>query len=83
MVLVLTIFNIVFSLVVLIIAVIEYFWVGIGVTDLVGRFITCLLNIIYASVRIYTYQVYQRAHLFHFEPEIRPEELIDQMETSV
>ena len=60
MVIVSAITNVFFSLIVIIIAVVELFFVWIGILDIVGIFLMGILNIIYACMRLYVLRVQQR-----------------------
>ena len=61
MVIVSAITNVFFSLVVIVIAVIELFYVRISLLDVIGIFVMGLLNIIYACLRLYALWLPQRA----------------------
>ena len=60
MVIVSAITNVFFSLIVIIIAVVELFFIRIGILDIVGIFLMGILNIIYACMRLYALRVQQR-----------------------
>ena len=60
MVIVSAVTNVFFSLIVIIITVVELFFVWIENLDIVGIFLMGILNIIYACMRLYALRVQQR-----------------------
>ena len=60
MVIISAITNIFFSLIIIIITVVELFFIQIGILDIVGIFLMGILNIIYACMRLYALRVQQR-----------------------
>ena len=60
MVIISAITNVFFSLIIIIIAVAELFFIWIGILDVVGIFLMGILNIIYACMRLYALRVQQR-----------------------
>ena len=52
--------NVFFSLIVIIITVVEFFFIQIGILDVVGIFLMGILSIIYACMRLYALRVQQR-----------------------
>ena len=59
MVIVSAITSVFFSLIIIIIAVVELFYIRIGILDAVGIFLMGILNIIYACMRLYALRVQQ------------------------
>ena len=60
MIIVSAITNVLFSLIIIIISVVELFFIWIGILDVVGIFVMGILNIIYACMRLYALRVQQR-----------------------
>ena len=60
MVIVSAITNVFFSVIIIIITVVELFFIQIGILDVVGIFLMGILNIIYACMRLYALRVQQR-----------------------
>ena len=88
MVLVSAIVNVFTSLIVVVISIVEYFYVRIGIIDVVGIFVMGLLNIIYSCIRLYALRLHQRANelnqvVYYDTEESEPLELIQEMETAL
>ena len=88
MVIVSAIMNVFSSLVVIVIAVIELFYVRIGLMDVIGIFVIGLLNIIYACLWLYALRLHQRAIeqnwvIYYDTEDSEAQELIQEMETAV
>ena len=88
MVIVSAITNVFFSLIVIIIAVVELFFVRIGILDIVGIFLMGILNIIYACMRLYTLRMQHRliennqVNYYNYE-NAEPEQLVQEVETII
>ena len=86
MVIVSAITNVFFSLIMIIIAVVELFFIQIGIFDIVGIFLMRILNIIYACMRLYALRVQQRliennqVTYYNYE-NAEPEQLVQEAET--
>ena len=80
--------NVFFSLIVIIIAVVELFFVRIGILDIVGIFLMGILNIIYACMRLYALRMQQRLiennQITYYNYEnAEPEQLAQEAETTL
>ena len=88
MVIVSVITNVFFSLIVIIIAVVELFFIRIGIWDIVGIFLMGILNIIYACMRLYALRVQQRliennqVNYYNYENG-EPEQSVQEVETTI
>ena len=86
MVIISAITNVFFSLIIIIITVVELFFVQIGILDIVGIFLMGILNIIYACMRLYALRVQQRltednqVTYYNYENS-EPEQLVQEAET--
>ena len=86
MVIVSAITNVFFSLIIIIISVVELFFIQIGILDVVGIFLMGILNIIYACMRLYALRVQQRliennqVTYYNYE-NAEPEQLVQEAET--
>ena len=86
MVIVSAITNVFFSLIIIIISVVELFFIQIGILDIVGIFLMGILNIIYACMRLYALRVQQRliennqVTYYNYE-NAEPEQLVQEAET--
>ena len=88
MVIVSAITNVFFLLIVIVIAVVELFFVWIGILDVVGIFLMGILDIIYACMRLYTLRVQQRIiennqAVYYDSENIEPKELEQEVETMI
>ena len=78
--------NVFFSLIIIIISVVELFFIQIGILDIVGIFLMGILNIIYACMRLYALRVQQRliennqVTYYNYE-NAEPEQLVQEAET--
>ena len=78
--------NVFFSIIVIIISVVELFFIQIGILDIVGIFLMGILNIIYACMRLYAFRVQQRliennqVTYYNYE-NAEPEQLVQEAET--
>ena len=84
MVIVSSVTNVFGSLVV----IVELFYVRIGLMDIIGIFVIGLLNIIYACLWLYPLRLHQRAIeqnwvIYYDMEDSEPQELIQEMETTV
>ena len=88
MVIVSVITNVLFSLIVIIIAVVELFFIQIGILDVVGIFLKGILNIIYSCMRLYALTVQQRliednqVTYYNYE-NAEPKQLVQEAETNL
>ena len=86
MVIISAIINVFFSLIIIIIAIVELFFIQIGILDIVGIFLMGILNIIYASMRLYALRVKQRliennqVTYYNYE-NTEPKQLVQEAET--
>ena len=86
MVIVSAITNVFFSLIIIIITVVELSFVQIGILDIVYIFLMGILNIIYACVRLYALRVQQRltednqVTYYNYE-NAEPKQLVQEAET--
>ena len=86
MVIVSAITNVFFSLIIIIITVVELFFIQIGILDIVGIFQMGILNIIYACMRLHALRVQQRliennqVTYYNYE-NAEPEQLVQEAET--
>ena len=86
MVIVSAITNVFFSLIIIIISVVELFFIWIGILDIVGIFLMGILNIIYACMRLYALRVQQmliennQVTYYKYE-NAEPEQLVQEAET--
>ena len=86
MVIVSAITNVFFSLIIIIITVVELFFIWIGILDIVGIFLMGILNIIYACMRLYALRVQQRltednqVTYYNYE-NAEPKQLVQEAET--
>ena len=80
--------NVFFSLIIIIIAVVELFFIQIGILDVVGIFLMGILNIIYACMRLYALGVQHRliennqVTYYNYE-NAEPKQLVQEEETIV
>ena len=86
MVIVSAITNVFFSLIIIIITVVELLFIQIGTLDIVGIFLMGILNIIYACMRLYALREQQRltednqVTYYNYE-NAEPEQLVQEAET--
>ena len=86
MVIISAITNVFFSLIIIIITVVELFFIQIGILDVVGIFLMGILNIIYACMRLYALRVQQRliennqVTYYNYE-NAEPEQLVQEGKT--
>ena len=78
--------NIFFSLIVIIIAIVELFFIWIGILHIVGIFLMGILNIVYACMRLYVLRVQQwlieNSQVTYYNCEnAEPEQLVQEAET--
>ena len=78
--------NVLFALIIIIITVVELFFIQIGILDVVGIFLMGILNIIYACMRLYALRVQQRltednqVTYYNYE-NAEPEQSVQEAET--